>query len=52
MKRILSVEDKKEKCFIFQEGKIYFSRSSERRFFFIMTVIVAVLAILSVIRMH
>ena len=39
-------EEKKEKKILFQDGKIYFSRSSERLFFLIMTVLMAAIGLI------
>jgi hypothetical protein len=47
MKHLLSVEEKTGRRRIFQDGKIYFSRSSERMFFLIMTAVMAVSGIIS-----
>ncbi len=40
------IEEKEEKKIHFQDGKIYFSRSSERLFFLIMTVLMAAIGLI------
>lgn len=44
-------ENEKGKRLVFQEGKMYFTRSGERLFFLVVTVVMAVMGILHKINM-
>ena len=42
-----SCDTKNKDAFVFQDGKIYFSRTTERRFYFLLTIVLAILGILA-----